>query len=593
MARKIGILEYFKIFMLLLFIGLICGTGYVSGTASTNYFVQPNTDSYVESTISLDQDEIQIPYVSASNVIIDGIISENEYLMEINQSMIGGAPSHITIYWEYNDENLTVALVSPGAGWVALGIGTDMTGANMILGGYNGTNSYCYDLIGTSFTTHDEDVNQGGSNDILDFAATEDTQTILEFIIPLDSGDTNDTLLEEDTTYSMFFSYHATQDNQNIASSYHGFNGYTDYISVILTESPPGEDLDIEFDKSIPLVTESHTVIDGQIEENEYPEFTYDAISQMTIYWEHSDENLTIGLVSQSTGWLAIGIGEVMLDSNMIMGGVRDGVPYCVDLVGLSNWLHVEDSSLEDGENNILAYDATEDSSSTTLEFTIPFNSSDPYDPIIEEGKVYSMFLGYHEDSDDITIIHTGHSNIFTVFIRPLAEKVETFLTVDIPTTVEHNENFTINIQLKDENNSLGNVPVEFFMKTQFGDLMISKALTDANGTATFNYMNPDLSLDHVFGIRSQEKISIKDGKVFAYSGNEVTQTISFLPGEEEEEEPFVELSRYGIITAFWVVGFIIWASFSVSVWGVIEIFSDRNSLHEEKQDKNEGEDQI
>ena len=303
---------------------------------------------------------------------------------------------------------------------------------------------------------------------------------------------------------------------------------------------------------------------------------------------------MTIGLNSPGTGWVAFGIGDEMEGSTMIMGGVADNSPYCADLVGLTFWEHVEDTT-QGGEDNILECDAKEDESSTTLEFILPFNSSDTLDPVIEQGKVYNMFLGNHRGSDSITTQHTGRSDVFSVYLRPPALNVETILTLQVPDSVEHGHNFTIFIELKelkDQTKVLENVPVIFFMETQFDLLELDEVLTDSTGKANITYSNPHLENERTFGAKSREQIKIQSGEVLAYMSNEITKIIDFLPGEEEEEPYYRELSRQAILVAFWTAGVVIWGSFTYSIWGMIEIFRDRNSRDsDEEDDQTRGED--
>ncbi|MHA2251075.1 MAG: DOMON domain-containing protein [Candidatus Kariarchaeaceae archaeon] len=183
--------------------------------------------------------------------------------------------------------------------------------------------------------------------------------------------------------------------------------GISDNTTIDITEME-------QFDVIIPY--DNVSLVDGIISVDEYSHFYYDSVSQITAFWEHSDENLIVGLVSPGTGWVALGIGDAMFNSTMIIGGF-DNTAYCFDYVGLSNWNHVQDT-IQGGSNDIIKYNATEDTN-TTLEFVIPLNTEDQLDPILEINQTYSMFLAYQASSDDMTTVHTSHSNIFSVYLKP------------------------------------------------------------------------------------------------------------------------------------------------------------------------------
>ncbi|MHA1991772.1 MAG: DOMON domain-containing protein [Candidatus Hodarchaeales archaeon] len=148
-----------------------------------------------------------------SNVVIDGAVTDGEY----NTSYV--SEIGLVAYWEHSSTNLSVALVANSLGFIVIGLGSDkMNGADMIIGGYNGTSGspYCLDTIGVSSYSDpvELDVDNGGSFDVYDFSASENaTSTIFEFKIPLNSSDTQDNVLEINKTYNFFFTYHMSNDD--------------------------------------------------------------------------------------------------------------------------------------------------------------------------------------------------------------------------------------------------------------------------------------------------------------------------------------------------------------------------------------------
>ncbi|OLS20392.1 MAG: hypothetical protein HeimC2_37440 [Candidatus Heimdallarchaeota archaeon LC_2] len=562
-----------SIIVVLLITSQITIIAYSSFTNSVETeFASSNIEIGYSSTraLSPSQGGFTLPKVSESNVIIDGIVSPSEYVVSYVETK-----TNMLIYWEHDGEILTIGLVSPATGWLAFGIGSEMNNSNMIIGGYASGSNYCVDLVGID-RFHANDTDQAGTDDIIACESTEEaTTTTLEFMFPFDSGDSLDSILTVDITYDMFIAFSASD---NIIDN-HGFRGRSDIMSVFIDSDEYIPELNIEkFDKSIPLVVDSMVTVDGIISAEEYPRSFIDTLTGIDVFWEHNSENFTIGLVAPGTGWVALGIGSNMQDSTMYMGGVENSNTYCVGLDGLENWLHEEDDT-----NDILECAASETDDETTLEFTIPMNTTDTLDTVLEVQKVYQMFLGYHESSDDRTQIHTAHSDVFTVLVMPKAQSIETFMTFQSETVVEFNETINFEIELSDENGSLTDVPVVFFMESQFGEVILATTSTDTNGKANANYSNPYLLNEHTFGARSLEMVVVKSGEVFAYQSSQQKQEIIFLERiENDDRAEYIRLSRIGLLVVFWIIGIIIWGGFGYVYYQLYQIFKMTNEDIEE-----------
>ena len=113
------------------------------------------------------------------------------------------------------EELLYVALSSPGTGWVSIGIDPDsgMKGANFIFGYVEDGETYVSDEYGVSSFGHKPDTEEGGEDDILEYAGTEGDGTVIEFIIPLDSRDELDKPLMSGSSYNCIVALHATEDD--------------------------------------------------------------------------------------------------------------------------------------------------------------------------------------------------------------------------------------------------------------------------------------------------------------------------------------------------------------------------------------------
>ncbi len=139
---------------------------------------------------------------------IDGIVFPGEYA---HWTDAGGFEVHWT-----NDLNyLRVGLVSPGAGYVAIGFDPEyrMRGANFILGAVEDGRLVMRDDYGDGSVSHTADTFLGGTNDILEGAGREvDGRTTIEFVIPLETRDAMDKTLVPGETYKILVAYHETSD---------------------------------------------------------------------------------------------------------------------------------------------------------------------------------------------------------------------------------------------------------------------------------------------------------------------------------------------------------------------------------------------
>jgi len=150
--------------------------------------------------------EEEVP--AAVSYAIDGAIGSAEYP---NAVEIAG----VKVHWANDASYLRVGLIAPGTGYAAIGFDPvrGMEEANMILGYVQDGKAYFRDDHGTEPTAHMADADRGGTEDIVAAAGAEWTdQTILEFIIPLDSGDPMDKRLVPGNAYTILVAYHDLQD---------------------------------------------------------------------------------------------------------------------------------------------------------------------------------------------------------------------------------------------------------------------------------------------------------------------------------------------------------------------------------------------
>ena len=151
------------------------------------------------------------PVVRTSTTLpsVDGTIKPGEYSGKVD--VVG-----VEVNWSTDKNALRIGLVSPGTGWVAFGLDPQlmMDKANMILGAVVNGAIVARDDVGTGLFSHGPDTSVGGQDNLLAAAGREvDGKTILEFAIPLNSGDSADRPLVVGQTYKIIVAYQATSDD--------------------------------------------------------------------------------------------------------------------------------------------------------------------------------------------------------------------------------------------------------------------------------------------------------------------------------------------------------------------------------------------
>ena len=154
--------------------------------------------------------------------VADGVIDEGE---NAHQAETAGA----VLYWSNDAEHLYAAISAQTTGWVAVAFDPQqaMMGANYVFGYVQDGELYLEDMYGTKprgIDAHPPDEQLGGSNDILESAGREEAgRTVIEFKIPLDSGDPYDKPLVPGASYTALLAVGGADD----FVSYHTERGAT------------------------------------------------------------------------------------------------------------------------------------------------------------------------------------------------------------------------------------------------------------------------------------------------------------------------------------------------------------------------------
>lgn len=116
----------------------------------------------------------------------------------------------------------------------------------------------------------------------------------------------------------------------------------------------------------------------------------------MVFAWKVDGDKLHVKLTGRTTGWIGIGFNpeKQMKGADYVVGFVRGGKVTLRDDYGDSARNHESDEKLG-GTSDVTLVKGEEKGQSTTLEFTLPLNSGDKYDSVIEPEGETIVLLAY------------------------------------------------------------------------------------------------------------------------------------------------------------------------------------------------------
>ena len=127
----------------------------------------------------------------------------------------------------------------------------------------------------------------------------------------------------------------------------------------------------------------------------------------MTFSWTVDGENLAVKIAAKTTGWVGIGFNaeEEMKGANFVLGYVKDGKVKVTDEFGTSYTSHSTDEKLG-GTSDVTVVGGTEEGGMTSVEFTIPLNSGDAQDKVIDPAGETIVLLAYGSGRDSFRSKH-------------------------------------------------------------------------------------------------------------------------------------------------------------------------------------------
>ncbi|MEN8208689.1 MAG: DOMON domain-containing protein [Candidatus Fermentibacteria bacterium] len=149
-------------------------------------------------------------------------------------------------------------------------------------------------------------------------------------------------------------------------------------------------------------------------------------VSGFTLRWATtSATELSVELSAPTTGWVAVGFDPTagMQNGNILIGYVSGASVYIRDDFGVAPTSHAADTSLG-GTNDFTIDGGSESGGTTEIQFTIPLNSGDVYDRVLDPGNMYAVILARGQNgADDFTSYHAAYASteieLLTLALEP------------------------------------------------------------------------------------------------------------------------------------------------------------------------------
>ncbi|MCU0799167.1 MAG: hypothetical protein MUC62_05790 [Candidatus Thermoplasmatota archaeon] len=303
------------------------------------------------------------------------------------------------LHWTLNVTSIDIAIRAQVTGYVSIGIDPtplqQMKDADMIFGWVSGGIAHAEDHFANGLTTHANDMDLGGSYDIISYNGTETgIWTTFEFRRNLTTSDTYDKPIKTDKAMTIIWAVSSSDDTAAAHTSVER-GSFTWNLSNATSPPPP------------PPPPPHKSAFDGIISAGEYTNYTSFDSGKVELHWNLSTTTVQLALKAQVTGWVSLGIdpSSQMQGADFIIGGKGAKDAYAEDHYGYSPTSHAKDTDLG-GKDDIMDYNATETGGWTTLELKRNLSASDAYDKPIKTKELMTIIWAY-SDSDDPIAKHT------------------------------------------------------------------------------------------------------------------------------------------------------------------------------------------
>ena len=128
---------------------------------------------------------------------------------------------------------------------------------------------------------------------------------------------------------------------------------------------------------------------------------------KMTVAWSVMGDKLAVKMSADTEGWVGLGFNptDQMKDANFILGYVKNGKAKIIDEFGNDTTKHTTDEKLG-GTTDAELVGGTEEGGVTTIEFTVPLQSADKHDSVLDVNGDTIFLLAYGAGRDSFKSKH-------------------------------------------------------------------------------------------------------------------------------------------------------------------------------------------
>ncbi|PRP76058.1 ferric reductase-like transmembrane protein [Planoprotostelium fungivorum] len=280
----------------------------------------------------------------------------------------GFSEQEFNVNWAVTDDHVTFTMSCPAQNWVGMGLNNkgQMQGADMMVGWINTNGSVTLlDQSSTGETLPTDDA----SYDLRDVSSSvTDGKTVITFTRKLNTGDSNDYIITEDSLYFLY-ACGPQPDGQNLTYSYHNHRG-----SKVVSLYKP-----VEPTKNV---------------------FTKEGY---TLEWYIQSDQLHATMSATTDGWVGLGLSssDTLSAADFIVGWVDDdGVGHVVDQYSVGTDQPINDVDLTSsskragirGTNDVFLTNSARSGSVTSISFRRNLVTNDPFDAPLSNNSLHIIY---------------------------------------------------------------------------------------------------------------------------------------------------------------------------------------------------------
>ena len=298
----------------------------------------------------------------------------------------------LSYYLKDENQNVSFTMTAQNQGWVALGLGTSMVGADIFTCNFTSAENL-WKVLEFKSSTEDTPILDQYQNVQLITASRNSTHTSCTFIRSLKTTDPNDTIISLDEDVNIIYAHGSSDD-----FVYHNDNRGNTIIRI-------EQSLDFNNNDTLCLKGDGNSNceqckfnnfvpgLDGKCEEN-YIKDTRQIITENISLYYYIENNITLSLTlaGKSQGWIAVGLGASMAQADIFMCHINNTENQWEAIEYKST---TEDTPSVDKIQNLVLLFAYRNTTHTVCSFQRELKTNDSSDSVITLGTnanlIYAM----------------------------------------------------------------------------------------------------------------------------------------------------------------------------------------------------------